>query len=485
MQDDGEAGIGNVTVKLVNADGNIVATTSTDAHGQYWFTDLTPGAYSVIFVAPEGMAFTQKDVGDDASDSDAYASGITDQVVLAERTDNASVDAGLVETVRTDASFDFSGSSSVSGDYGNVRSYTSNGIAVDVSAFSRVDSSGDWSSSYLGAFSSGLGVTNRHESGSGNSHTVDNVGGVDDYVVFQFDQDVIVDSTFLGYVVNDSDLRVWVGSSATAIAATGLSDAVLAGMDFTEVDWTGSGSPRLADINAGEAKGNVLIIAAAPDDTTPEDYFKIEHLNVSAEQAICDTGDCGGSHIVVEAEDMTLKDYRVESNSDASGGAVVKLTDKDGEIKTKFSGDDGTYDLKINYIDENDGYGKLKVKVDGDEVMVINLDQQVGNHVNGFTSVTIEDLQIKHDDEVKIYGYKDSGEYARIDSIEFLGDCVDLSNVEMLAHEHGSATSIADLSGLQDDTLDFAYTGSETGATNIDVDMPDIMLIGSQDDQTV
>ena len=52
--------------------------------------------------------------------------------------------------------------------------------------------------------------------GGGNTHTVDN-SGRDNYVLFEFSETVIVDSAFLGYVVGDSDLTVWIGSTAESV----------------------------------------------------------------------------------------------------------------------------------------------------------------------------------------------------------------------------------------------------------------------------
>ncbi|MGJ8726603.1 MAG: SdrD B-like domain-containing protein [Roseibacillus sp.] len=46
-QDDGEPGLANVKVDLYDGDGNVVATTYTDADGGYLFTDLPAGEYYV------------------------------------------------------------------------------------------------------------------------------------------------------------------------------------------------------------------------------------------------------------------------------------------------------------------------------------------------------------------------------------------------------------------------------------------------------
>jgi protocatechuate 3,4-dioxygenase beta subunit len=47
MQDAGEAGIANVVVELYNSANVLIATTTTDSNGNYLFTDLLPGSYTV------------------------------------------------------------------------------------------------------------------------------------------------------------------------------------------------------------------------------------------------------------------------------------------------------------------------------------------------------------------------------------------------------------------------------------------------------
>jgi hypothetical protein len=181
--------------------------------------------------------------------------------------------------------FDFSGSSALSGTHGNVRTYTVGDISVKASAFSEVN--GHWQSAYLGAFGSGLGVTDRNEGdGGGDRHTVDNIGR-ENFVVFRFNQDVVVDKAFLGYVVGDSDISVWIGNVANAFNTSfSLNASVLSSLGFTEVNNTSSGSARWADINAGDLSGNVLVVAASLADTTPDDRFKLEKLVVYKEPEV-------------------------------------------------------------------------------------------------------------------------------------------------------------------------------------------------------
>jgi hypothetical protein len=88
-------------------------------------------------------------------------------------------------------------------------------------------------------------------------------------VLFEFSQSVVVDKAYLGYVVGDSDAKVWIGTVNGAFDShITLSDAVLSSMGFTEVNATTLTSARWADLNANGFVGNVLIVAAAGRPTT-------------------------------------------------------------------------------------------------------------------------------------------------------------------------------------------------------------------------
>ncbi|WP_169795498.1 SdrD B-like domain-containing protein [Arthrobacter woluwensis] len=107
IQSDGEPGVQGVTVQLLDGDANPVKdangnpiTTTTDANGNYKFTDLPFGAYKVTFTdLPADTAFTKANAGsDDAVDSDADpATGVTDAVTLTSTApENLTLDAGIV-----------------------------------------------------------------------------------------------------------------------------------------------------------------------------------------------------------------------------------------------------------------------------------------------------------------------------------------------------------------------------------------------------
>lgn len=96
IQDAGEAGRAGVTVNLLDSGGSVIASTTTDDFGDYLFTGLPAGAFTVEFVAPGGFRFTTADAGgDDSLDSDTDEFGrVAVTLALAETTRD--LDAGLV-----------------------------------------------------------------------------------------------------------------------------------------------------------------------------------------------------------------------------------------------------------------------------------------------------------------------------------------------------------------------------------------------------
>jgi hypothetical protein len=151
---------------------------------------------------------------------------------------------------------------------------------VKASAFNRTGG-GAWTTAYLGSYSSGLGVTNRNESGADPSHKVDNLDSVD-YVLFEFASPVVIDQAYLDAITADSDISVWIGTKSDPFNNhQTLSDSFLSSLGFTEENLTASTASRWADVNAGGIEGNVLVIAALASDTSPEDQFKINKIETS------------------------------------------------------------------------------------------------------------------------------------------------------------------------------------------------------------
>jgi SdrD B-like domain/Secretion system C-terminal sorting domain len=98
IQDAGEVGVPGVTVKLYNALGAVIATTVTDANGEYMFNGLAPGTYSVGFSnLPSGYTITPANQGGSTlTDGNANPlTGKTAAITLAAGEINKTIDAGI------------------------------------------------------------------------------------------------------------------------------------------------------------------------------------------------------------------------------------------------------------------------------------------------------------------------------------------------------------------------------------------------------
>ena len=105
-QDAAETGLAGVTVNLLDAEGKVIVSTTTDANGKYLFSNLSSGTYQVQFVAPSGKVFTQANLAGDNIDSDANTDGKTGLIVIdatkplgSPLRDNKDVDAGFINQV--------------------------------------------------------------------------------------------------------------------------------------------------------------------------------------------------------------------------------------------------------------------------------------------------------------------------------------------------------------------------------------------------
>jgi uncharacterized repeat protein (TIGR01451 family) len=104
-QDNSNIDYPNVSVTLLDSNGAIVATTTTDSNGNYTFTDVPPGSYTVDFATtdpdlPTGSSVTTQNIGSDATDSDiSPTTGETATISVAPGQDVIDVDAGLLQTI--------------------------------------------------------------------------------------------------------------------------------------------------------------------------------------------------------------------------------------------------------------------------------------------------------------------------------------------------------------------------------------------------
>jgi hypothetical protein len=111
------------------------------------------------------------------------------------------------------------GSSSISGSYGNSRSFTSSGVTLTATGWSNTGAGGAIQDAYLGAYGGGLGVTNRSEgNGGNNTHQVDNGGGHIDSVrlAFSAPTEVRLTDLLFGFSsTSDSDFTVLYSDTGT------------------------------------------------------------------------------------------------------------------------------------------------------------------------------------------------------------------------------------------------------------------------------
>lgn len=95
-----EAGMAGVLVELI-AGGQVRGTATTDGGGNYLFTSLEPGTYSIRFVTaslPAGFLTTLVDVGDDDRlDSDAGPDGLVSDIVLDTGEVDRTIDLGVYQ----------------------------------------------------------------------------------------------------------------------------------------------------------------------------------------------------------------------------------------------------------------------------------------------------------------------------------------------------------------------------------------------------
>jgi len=124
----------------------------------------------------------------------------------------------------------------------------------------------------------------------------------------------------------------------------------------------------------------------------------------------------------MEAEDMILVNYLVNTNSSASGGKLIKLSGSGviGNATFDFSGNTGTYDMEVWYFDENDGECTFRIYVDGTEVDEWLANQNLGSPdpvAATRTSKTITGVTITNGAQIKLEAVQNGQEWGRYDNI--------------------------------------------------------------------
>jgi hypothetical protein len=99
IQNPGEPGLSGITVRLMNPNGSISATTTTNTSGIYQFDNVVAGTYYLRFMPPSQYSFTFAKIGNNPNiDSDVTAvngAGTTSTFVIAPGEARTDMDAGL------------------------------------------------------------------------------------------------------------------------------------------------------------------------------------------------------------------------------------------------------------------------------------------------------------------------------------------------------------------------------------------------------
>lgn len=179
--------------------------------------------------------------------------------------------------------FNTTGSSGVNGGYGNSLTFSSGSLQMQVSAWQSNQATNDITKAYLGAYSTGLGVTGVNDyNGANNYHQFDNSRGYTDFVMLEFSRAVsLTGLTLNSYALGsasgkDNDLAFYNASS--------LSNSNLTVYDTVPSAWTtvnGSGSNGYLTIGASGASTKWLVGAAFIPTNDRDDGFKLATVKVT------------------------------------------------------------------------------------------------------------------------------------------------------------------------------------------------------------
>jgi hypothetical protein len=122
-----------------------------------------------------------------------------------------------------------------------------------------------------------------------------------------------------------------------------------------------------------------------------------------------------------QLETLALDKFTILSLSTAQGGQAVENRNKDvtATAKGTFTGETGTYKVKVAYYDENDGASPMGIKVNGSTVKSWVANKQLGSAVSDSKTLTYFEtsLQLSRNDTFEIFGTRKDNELVRVDYV--------------------------------------------------------------------
>ena len=314
----GDMGLAGVTVELLDADGDVVGTTTTGANGGYRFDGLAAGDYAVRFpTTVDGKTLVDANVGgNDAVDSDADpATGVTAPVAVVAGGTTSNVDAGLADPGTASLGgrvfMDTDGSATeTAGDMGLA------GVTVElkdadgnVLATTTTDGNGDYlfdglaAGDYVVDFPTTVDGKELVDANVGGDDTVDSDAGPDG------ETEVI--SLGIGEAVRDVD---------AGLEDPG--DASLAGVVFMDND--GSATETAGDMRVPGVTVELLVAGAVVATTTTDGDGAYEFTGLAAgDYAVRFPIDVDGKALV---DANVGGDDAVDSDADAGTGVTQTVT---------------------------------------------------------------------------------------------------------------------------------------------------------------
>lgn len=124
---------------------------------------------------------------------------------------------------------------------------------------------------------------------------------------------------------------------------------------------------------------------------------------------------------ITQMEKMALTNFTLVSLSTASGGQAVENRIKGVEATAKgtFTGETGTYKVKVVYYDENDGASPMGIRVNGTTVSSWIADKQLGSTGADSKTLTFFEatLQLTTGATLEFYGTRQGDELVRVDTV--------------------------------------------------------------------